>query len=157
MTTLFWHDWAGYVGVVLVLLAFLLLQAHYRPALVALVSAVSAEVLNAALKHLFMRPRPDVVPYLRSVASTSFPSGHAMDSAIVYLTLGAMLMRVAERRPTKIYCLTVAVVVTLLVGISRVCLGVHYPSDVIAGWAFGFMWACVCWIVAQQFGSTTRT
>jgi undecaprenyl-diphosphatase len=137
--------------IVLAVSGFLLLQAQYRATIVVLVTAVSAEVLNAALKHAFMRPRPDVVPYLRSVASTSFPSGHAMESAIVYLTLGTMLMRVAERPPTKIYCLIVAVVVTLLVGVSRVCLGVHYPTDVIAGWAFGFMWACVCWMAAQRF------
>lgn len=139
--------------IVVAVCGFLLLQTHYRPALVVLVAGASAELLNSVLKHLFMRPRPEVVPYLRSVASTSFPSGHAMESAIVYLTLGAMLMRVAERRPTKIYCMAVAVIMTLLVGVSRVCLGVHYPTDVIAGWAFGFMWACVCWLVAQQFES----
>lgn len=137
--------------IVLVVSGFLLLQAQRRAALVILATGVSAEVLNTALKHLFMRPRPHVVPYLRAVASTSFPSGHAMESAIVYLTLGAMLMRTTERRLTKTYCLAVPVIITLLVGISRVCLGVHYPTDVIGGWLFGLMWTCICWTAIQRF------
>lgn len=143
--------------IVVAVAGFLLLQARYRSALVIAVTAITAEVMNTVLKHLFMRPRPDVVPHLRAVASSSFPSGHAMESAIIYLTLGAMLMRVAERRATKLYCLVLAIVLTLLVGVSRVCLGVHYPTDVVAGWAFGFMWACVCWIAAQQFEPGTRS
>jgi undecaprenyl-diphosphatase len=137
--------------VVLAIVGFLLLQARYRTALVILVTGVSAEVLDEVLKRVFMRPRPTVVPHLRDVVSTSFPSGHAMDSAIVYLTLGAMLMRVAERPATKAYCLIVAVLLTFLVGISRVYLGVHYPTDVIGGWVFGFAWASICWLIAQRF------
>lgn len=141
---------------VLAVAGFLLLQERYRTAIVILVTSASGEVVNAALKHLFMRPRPTIVPHLRAVVDTSFPSGHAMESAIIYLTLGAMLMRIAERKLTKIYCLVVAIALTLLVGVSRVYLGVHYPTDVIGGWIFGFVWACVCWIAAQQFESTTH-
>ena len=114
-------------------------------------TAVSGELLNQVLKHAFNRPRPSVVPHLRAVFSTSFPSGHAMESAIVYLTLGAMLMRVAERRVTKLYILGIAMLLTFLVGVSRVFLGVHYPTDVIGGWIIGFAWASVCWLVAQRF------
>jgi undecaprenyl-diphosphatase len=142
--------------VVAAVAGFLFLQARHRTAIVILVTSASGEILDTVLKHLFMRPRPTVVPHLRDVASTSFPSGHAMQSAIVYLTLGAMLMRIAERRWTKIYCLALAVVLTLLVGLSRVYLGVHYPTDVIAGWVFGFMWACVCWVAAQAGGNGDR-
>jgi len=103
------------------------------------------------MKQLFSRPRPTVVPHLREAFSTSFPSGHAMTSAIVYLTLGAMMMRVSEGRLTKLYCFALALLLTMLAGISRVFLGVHYPTDVIAGWSIGFVWASICWLVAQRF------
>jgi len=121
-----------------------------------LLTAASGELLNSAMKALFMRPRPTIVPHLRPVFETSFPSGHAMDSAIIYLTLGAMLMRITQGRLTKIYCLTLAVLLTFLVGLSRVYLGVHYPTDVIGGWIIGFMWASICWLVAQRFEATAH-
>ena len=130
---------------------FLCLQTRYRTAMVIAAAAASGELVNQLLKQSFMRPRPSVVPHLRDVASASFPSGHAMESAIVYLTLGVILMRVAERRITKLYILAVAVTVTFLVGISRVYLGVHYPSDVLGGWICGFVWASICWLVEKRF------
>jgi undecaprenyl-diphosphatase len=142
--------------VVLVVAGFLVLQTRYRTAIVVAATSAGGELLDAALKQMFNRPRPSIVPHLRVVYSTSFPSGHAMESAIVYLTLGAMLMRAAESRLTKIYILSVAVMLTMLVGVSRVYLGVHYPTDVIGGWIVGFMWATVCWLVAQRFESTTH-
>ena len=142
--------------VVLSVVGFLLLQTRYHTAVVVAVTATTGDLLNFALKNLFLRPRPDIVPHLRAVSGTmSFPSGHAMESAIIYLTLGAMLMRLAERRVTKIYCISMAIFVTLLVGTSRVYLGVHYPSDVVAGWMFGFLWASVCWLVSQRFEKET--
>lgn len=142
--------------VVLVVTGFLVLQTRYRTAMVVAATSAGGEVLDTALKHMFNRPRPSIVPHLRVVYSTSFPSGHAMESAIVYLTLGAILMRAAESRLTKIYILSVAVMLTALVGVSRVYLGVHYPTDVIGGWIVGFMWASVCWLVAQRFESTAH-
>ena len=80
----------------------------------------------------------------------SFPSGHALTSAVVYLTLGALSMRIAERRLTKFYCMAMAMLVTVLVGTSRVYLGVHYPTDVLAGWLIGLCWALLCWIVERR-------
>jgi undecaprenyl-diphosphatase len=115
--------------VVAAVVGFLWLQTRYRTALVVAAAAVSGEAVNHLLKLLFMRPRPDIVPHLRDVSTASFPSGHAMESAIVYLTLGVMLMRVAERRITKIYCLGIAILVTLLVGISRVYLGAAWYTN----------------------------
>ncbi len=135
---------------------FLLLQTRYRTAIVVLITTGSGELLNSLLKHAFNRPRPTVVPHLRDVYSTSFPSGHAMESAIVYLTLGAILMRASDNRSTKIYILAIAVLLTALTGISRVYIGVHYPTDVIGGWIVGFIWASICWLVAQQFEGATH-
>jgi undecaprenyl-diphosphatase len=141
--------------VVFAVMGFLVLQARYRTALVILITAVSSDLVSHAMKSIFMRPRPTIVPHLRDVVSTSFPSGHAMESAIIYLTLGAMLMRVAESRLTKVYCLAMALLLTFLVGVSRVYLGVHYPTDVIGGWILGFAWASVCWLAAQRFEANT--
>jgi len=141
--------------VALAVVGFLSLQRRYHSALVVLITAVSGDLVNQTLKDVFQRPRPEIVPHLRAVIETSFPSGHAMQSAIIYLTLGAMLMRLAESRMIKAYCLLMAILVTLLVGISRVYLGVHYPTDVIGGWIFGFVWASLCWIVAQRFERET--
>jgi undecaprenyl-diphosphatase len=139
--------------VVLAVIGFLLLQKRIRTALFVAVTSFSGEVVDTAMKHAFNRPRPTIVPHLREVFSSSFPSGHAMESAIVYLTLGTILMRVADSRITKIYCLGIAILLTVLVGVSRVYLGVHYPTDVIGGWIIGFVWASICWLAVERFES----
>src|SRR5690349_6309716 len=126
---------------------FLLLQGLWRRALFVMVASFGGWFLNGALKQLFQRPRPEVVPHLREVMSMSFPSGHALQSAVVYLTLGVLLMRMAQRRLTKVYCMAVAIVATMMVGASRVYLGVHYPTDVLAGWLLGLSWALLCWMI----------
>jgi undecaprenyl-diphosphatase len=141
--------------VVLAIAGFLLLQSRYRMALVVAFTSFGGMLATAVLKEVFARPRPTVVPHLREVSSSSFPSGHAMQSAIVYLTLGAMLMRIVEGRLTKMYVLAIAVFLTLLVGCSRVYLGVHYPTDVIGGWIIGFVWALLCWLAAQWWEART--
>ncbi|HVL69988.1 MAG TPA: phosphatase PAP2 family protein [Vicinamibacterales bacterium] len=134
---------------VVAVVGFLMLQGRYRNAAFILVASVGGWVLNNLLKELFARPRPSVVPHLRDVVTLSFPSGHALTSAVVFLTLGALLMRVAEKRIVKFYCMAVAMTATLLVGATRVYLGVHYPTDVLAGWLIGFAWALFCWLVAR--------
>jgi undecaprenyl-diphosphatase len=141
--------------VVMAVVGFLVLQTRYRTAWFVVGTAISGELIDAVMKHAFNRPRPTVVPHLRVAFSTSFPSGHAMESAIVYLTLGAILMRVAQTRLTKFYCLGMAMLLTALVGVSRVYLGVHYPTDVLGGWTIGFVWASVCWLLAQRFETRT--
>ena len=138
----------------LAVVGFLLLQTRYHTALFVVATTASGEVLSYVLKHYFNRARPTVVPNLR-IMSPSFPSGHAMESAIVYLTLGAVLMRVAETRVTKIYLMSVAMLLTTMIGISRVYLGVHYPTDVVAGWIVGLVWASICWLFAQHFEAST--
>ena len=106
--------------------------------------------MNVTLKMLIDRPRPSVVPHLSQTLTTSFPSGHSMMSAVVYLTLGALLSRLVAKRRLKLYFLAVAVLLTLLTGMSRVLMGVHYPTDVLAGWAAGCVWASLCWLAARQ-------
>jgi undecaprenyl-diphosphatase len=137
--------------VVLSVVGFLALQTRYWTAFFIFMTAVSGEAVSYAMKGVFARPRPTIVPHLREVYSTSFPSGHAMQSAIIYLTMGAMLMRIAEGRLTKLYCCGMAMLLTFLVGLSRVWLGVHYPTDVLAGWIVGLFWASMCWLAEQRY------
>ena len=134
----------------LAICGFLLLQRMGRTAAFVLVATAGGWLLNVVLKELFQRARPAVVPHLQAVMSLSFPSGQAMTSAAVYLTLGALTMRVADRRLTKVYCMGMAMLVTFLVGVTRIFLGVHYPTDVLAGWMVGLTWALACWTVERR-------
>jgi len=133
---------------------YLLLMGLYRNAAFVFVASAGGWLLNGILKEFFARPRPQVVPHLREVMSLSFPSGHALTSAAVFLTLGALLMRVAERRLVKFYIMAVAILATLLVGSTRVYLGVHYPTDVLAGWLIGVSWALFCWLLERSLERT---
>lgn len=128
---------------------FLALVKHWRS--LALVAGASAGgwVLNGVLKHFFARPRPTVVPHLTEVASSSFPSGHAMLSATVYLTLGTLLAQLTEHRRLKLYVLGCAVFLTFVIGLSRMYLGVHYLTDVVGGWVAGLAWALFSALVAR--------
>ena len=85
--------------------------------------------LTSFAKRGFDRPRPDLVPHGVVVTNASFPSGHAMMSAIVYLTLGVLLARTQASRPMRIYLIALSVLATILVGICRIYLGVHWPKD----------------------------
>ena len=134
---------------VLAVTGYLFLHGLYRNGLFIFSASVGGWVLNWLLKAAFERTRPDIVPHLREVMSSSFPSGHALTSAAVYLTLGALLMRIAQGRLAKYYCIAIAMFLTFLVGSSRVFLGVHYPTDVIAGWLIGMTWALLCWVVER--------
>jgi undecaprenyl-diphosphatase len=116
-------------------------------ALFVLGSVAGGVLISQAMKWAYARPRPDLVPHGAEVFTASFPSGHSMMAAIVYLTLGALLARTQNGRRVKTYVLTVAVLLTVLVGVSRVYLGVHWPTDVLAGWALGGMWALICLLV----------
>lgn len=127
-----------------------------RKALLVLVVAVAGGLLlNLALKGLFARPRPDVVPALTHVGSSSFPSGHSMMSAIIYLTLGTLADHFEPKRRLRSYYVLLALATTFLVGLSRVYLGVHYPSDVIAGWAAGLAYAGAWWLILAWRVSST--
>ena len=139
------------VMVTAVTIFYLLLIGRWRTALLVLVTVGGGQILSSLLKLGIDRPRPDLVSHLAEVQTLSFPSGHAMMSAVTYLTLGSMLAGIVPGRATKIYVLGVAVLITLMVGVSRIYLGVHWPSDVLAGWCAGFAWAMLCWLVARRF------
>jgi len=129
---------------------YLLLIGRWRQALLVLIAVGGGQILSSLLKLGIDRPRPDLVPHLVEVQTLSFPSGHAMMAAVTYLTLGSMLAGIAPGRSTRIYVLGLAVLITFMVGVSRIYLGVHWPSDVLAGWCAGFAWAMLCWLVARR-------
>ena len=113
-------------------------------------SVVSGTLVSLVLKSLFERPRPELVPRAADILTASFPSGHSMLSAVVYLTLGALLARSQPRKRLKAYFLLLGLLLTLMIGVSRVYLGVHWPTDVLAGWTAGASWAILCWLVARR-------
>ncbi|GAC1470956.1 MAG: phosphatase PAP2 family protein [Isosphaeraceae bacterium] len=129
---------------------YLVLGRKYAATLFLLGAIGSGFALSAFLKSLFQRPRPALVPHLMQASYSSFPSGHSMMSAVVYLTLGALLARLVAGERQKFYALTVAVALTGLVGVSRVYMGVHYPTDVLAGWCAGLVWASLCWLAGRR-------
>ncbi|MEK9970327.1 MAG: phosphatase PAP2 family protein [Ferrovibrio sp.] len=133
------------VFITLASILYLMLRQRRRTALFLFVAIAGGQLLSSLLKLGFDRPRPDLVPHGMSVYTASFPSGHAMMTAVVYLTLAALLARSESRRRLKAFLLLLAVSVTLLVGLSRVYLGVHWPSDVLGGWMIGSAWAAGCW------------
>ncbi|MDR4306542.1 phosphatase PAP2 family protein [Chelatococcus sambhunathii] len=130
-------------------ITYFLVARRYASALFLSIAITGGALLNAGLKIGFARPRPDMVEHLVSVQSLSFPSGHAMSSAVIYLTIGALLAQSEPRWALRGYILTVSVLLTLAIGVSRVFLGVHYPTDVLAGWSLGAAWALLCWMVAR--------
>jgi undecaprenyl-diphosphatase len=143
----------GGVGVLslltLISVGYLWLMGQRRVALFLLFAILGGLLLSSMLKNGFDRPRPDLVSHGSHIYTSSFPSGHSMLSAVVYLTGGALLAMVHSAHRVRVYLVGCSILTTLLVGVSRVYLGVHWPSDVLAGWAAGAAWAAACWLVAQ--------
>jgi undecaprenyl-diphosphatase len=131
-------------------IGYLLLAGKRHAAIAVFVAVAGGLILSTLLKLGFDRARPDLVPHGSFVYTSSFPSGHSMMAAVTYLTLGALLARVEASIRIKIYLLTVAVCLTVLVGVSRVYLGVHWPTDVAAGWTVGAAWALACSLVMRR-------
>jgi len=132
---------------------FLSLDGKRHMAFFVLGSVLGGQLIGTILKDLFQRPRPDLVPVAAYFSGASFPSGHTMMSAVTYLTLGALLARSQERKRVKAYLLLVAIFLTFAVGVTRVYLGVHWPTDVLAGWTAGAVWALICWLTARKLQS----
>lgn len=112
-----------------------------------LIAVFGGIALNDLLKFAFARPRPDFVTHVARVFTTSFPSGHATLSAITYLTIAALLARTYPSYTMGLYFISLAVFLTALIGVSRIYLGVHYPTDILGGWCIGGAWALGCWVL----------
>jgi undecaprenyl-diphosphatase len=130
-----------------VVLGYLWLQRRYGALWFVVVAVTGGGLLGRLLKEVFARERPDPLPCLW-VSTPSFPSGHAVLAAVVYLSLGILLARLEPRLLLKVYFLGVMMVLAFLVGVSRIYLGVHYPTDVLAGWVVGLVWGLLCWLAA---------
>jgi undecaprenyl-diphosphatase len=135
-------------AVTLAALGYLLLAGRRTTAALVAFAVLGGTLLSTLLKAGFARPRPDLVAHLVEVSSQSFPSGHAMMSTVTWLTLGTLLATAQPTRRLKAYVLGTGIAIALLVGVSRVYLGVHWPTDVLAGWCIGTAWALVCWLIA---------
>lgn len=123
---------------------FLWLTRHKYSSALLLASTLGGLIVNNVLKLIFMRERPQFFEWAAHASSSSFPSGHAMSAAIVYGTVGYLAARLQRRRWARWLTLTVAFVLIILICASRVYLGVHYPSDVVAGLVLGLAWAGFC-------------
>lgn len=135
--------------IVLAACGYLVLAKMRSEALLVAGSVVGGTIISTLLKMGYNRPRPDLTA-MSTQFTASFPSGHAMLSAVAFLTLGALLARLAPTRPLQFFSIAVGIFLTLIVGVSRLYMGVHYPSDVLAGWSLGAAWALLCGTVATM-------
>jgi undecaprenyl-diphosphatase len=135
--------------VVAIVVGYLAIVSRFRTIAILLAAVIGGAVLTTGLKHTYDRPRPPEGSAVQRTHSTSFPSGHSLASAVVYLTLGAMLARVMPTRKLHFYLIGVAIFLAILIGVTRVYLGVHYPTDVLAGWTAGTAWALLWWLIAR--------
>ena len=132
-------------------LALLLLTGERQAALFLALSLIGGSLVSSGLKALFSRPRPDLVDHLDQTFTSSFPSAHAMVSTLAYMTLAVVGIRFLARHRTRTFLLVMAVLLALAIGASRVYLGVHWPSDVLAGWLAGAAWAGITWLAADAW------
>ena len=144
------------VLVVGAVVGFLALARMWRNLGLVLGASLGGLVLLVVLKRAFDRPRPTVVPPLVVETTASFPSGHAMMSAVIYLTLGTLLAQLCSGWRERVYVISVAGALAVIIGLTRVYLGVHYPSDVLAGWSVGLAWAVASGGVARALRSRSR-
>lgn len=130
-------------GVVL----WLLLLRQRAAAVFMALTVISSSILNNTLKHVFDLPRPEIFPHETLVSSATFPSGHSLTSAVTYLTIAFLISRLSINPALKILAFCIAGLISFWVGISRLYLGVHWPSDLIASWILALGWCALCWMV----------
>ena len=137
-------------------LGYFVLRREYHLAALLLLTVAGGGLLSNSLKYAFDRPRPELVPALTFYLAPSFPSGHSTLAAATYLTLGSLIARAQRDRRLKVYTILLATLLALLVGFSRVYLGVHWPSDVLGGWLLGALWAMVTLLLSRWWVRRTR-
>ena len=135
--------------VTLAVVGYLLGIKKYHAVLLVVIATGGGLIISLGLKDLVDRDRPAFFEHRSHVYTQSFPSGHSMLSAVVYLTLGSLLTRLVPGYVLKLYVLACALLITCLVGVSRVYMGVHWPTDVLAGWTAGLVWSILCWLGAR--------
>jgi undecaprenyl-diphosphatase len=137
----------------LAVVSYLLLRRDFWRATLVTGAVIGAQLLSAGLKYVIDRPRPDLVPAFAYVYNASFPSGHALLSAALYLTFATQLAEIQPSRVVRGYLIVVAIGFIIVIGLTRVYLGVHWPSDVLAGWAVGAAWALLMWGGARMYAA----
>ena len=135
---------------------FLITRGRFQQAFYTALATGGGAIFGTVLKSLFARARPEVVPHLVEVNSLSFPSGHSMNSAIIYLTLAVMISRSFEEHKTRIFIIGVAALLVLTIGFTRLYLGVHYPTDVLGGWTVGATWALAMGLIATRLQASRK-
>lgn len=143
ITALGGHIVLGIITVAVVLYLYLIKNAE--TAIFVFFTIIGGQVCSYALKLVIARPRPEIIDPLVYTSSPSFPSGHASMAAVVYLTIGIILSTYQAERHLKIFFLSLVLFLTISIGLSRIYLGVHYPTDVAAGITFGLGWALLVW------------
>jgi undecaprenyl-diphosphatase len=141
---------------VVVFCAFLVLSRRRRHALLLAVCGLGTAIAVGVLKAIIGRARPDIIAALDTPGGSSFPSGHTLTASAIYPLLAFLLADLMPERRQKIVTYMVAGMVAFVVGCSRVYLGVHYPTDVIAGWSLGLAWALACGLVVTRFATVLR-
>lgn len=128
---------------------FLVLQRKRLEAGIIAVAFAGGLTISQLLKEFFNRERPPEIYRASEILNASFPSGHALLSTVVFLTLGAMLAQAAKGRTLRIFVMSAAIALALLVGVTRIYLGVHWTTDVLAGWSAGAAWGTACWLAGR--------
>ena len=139
----------------LVIAGYFLIKKNYYDVLLLALSTGGGAIISNILKHSFERPRPDLVAHLVKVNTLSFPSGHTMAAVIAYITIGALLAR-KQNRNVRLYIFAISTLLAASIGISRVYLGVHWPTDVLASWSLGIFWVILCWLFTAWLQSKNK-
>jgi len=138
--------------IVLISIIFFVVAGHWRYALLMLACSLGTLAGMSLLKNFYERERPTVVTHIDPPGGHSFPSGHSMISAALYMTLAVLIARTLEKRRQRVTVVVIGAALTMLIGFTRLYLGVHYPTDVLAGWTAGLLWALVCGLIVQRLG-----